>query len=234
MSAESKSPEEYRTALESEELDKLTKGLSKLQVSNEKPLMHTFPVKTEPDATHSNAAPLLQTTKKGKSVKGLTVNVQAASRKRAEAKAKNERGTRKTSRRTAVNSGPPENAASKPLPIPNVLPPIPEGTRRTRGQTRKVLEKAQLAQKKGVKARSKKAYKTFQQRARNSRRAKVAMKRTGDMKTLQALKKEERSRKAKEAAAKTAATKAEKEAKKQAAVEKAQATKASKKDTEMK
>jgi hypothetical protein len=224
MSAESKSPEEYRSALESEELDKLTKGLSKLQVSNEKPLMHTFPVKSERGATQS---------KRGKSVKGLTVNVQAASRKRTEAKAKNERGTRKASKRTAVNSGPPENAANH-LPIPNVLPPIPEGTRRTRGQTRRVLEKAQLAQKKGVKARSKKAYKTFQQRARNSRRAKVAMKRTGVMQTLQALKKEERSRKAKEAAAKTAATKAEKEAKKQEAIEKGKATKASKKDTEMK
>jgi len=53
------------------------------------------------------------------------------------------------------------------------------------------------------------------------------------MKTLQALKKEERSKKAKEAAVKTAAKRAEKEAKKQEAIEKAQATKASKKDTEM-
>jgi len=222
-SAETVSPEEYRSALESKELDKLTKGLSNLQVSNEKPLMHTFPVKTEHGAVKTEHGAT-----KGKSVKGRTVNVQTATRRRAETKARNERGTRRTSRRMAVNAGPPENAA------PNVLPPIPEGTRRTRGQTRKVLEKAQLAQKKGVKARSKKAYKTFEQRARNSRRAKVAMKRTGVMKTLQALKKEERSRKAKEAAAKTAATKAEKEAKKQEAIEKGKATKASKKDTEMK
>ena len=62
MSAESKSPEEYRTALESEELDKLTKGLSKLQVSNEKPLMHTFPANTQPRAAQTQS-------KKGKSVK---------------------------------------------------------------------------------------------------------------------------------------------------------------------
>ena len=222
-SAESKSPEEYRTALESEELDKLTKGLSKLQVSNEKPLMHTFPVNTQPRAAQTQS-------KKGKSVKGHAVNVQASARKRTEAKAKNERQTRKLSRRNAVKSASPE----KPVAIPNVLPAIPEGTRRTRGQTRKALEKGQLAQKKGVKARTKKAYKTFEQRARNSRRAKVAMKRTGVMKTLQALKKEERSRKAKEAAVKTAAAKAEKEAKKQEAIEKGKATKASKKDTEMK
>ena len=227
MSAESKSPEEYRTALESEELDKLTKGLSKLQVSNEKPLMHTFPANTQPRAAQTQS-------KKGKSVKGYTVNVQASTRRRAEAKEKNERQTRKSSKRTAVKPASPENAASNPLAIPNVLPPIPEGTRRTRGQTRKVLERVQLAQKKGVKARTKKAFKTFEQRARDRRQAKITMKRTGFMKAANALKKEERSRRAKETAAKTAAAKAEKKAKKQAAVEKAQATKASKKDTEMK
>jgi hypothetical protein len=231
MSAETKSPEDYRSALEADELDKLTKGLAGLSVSNEKPLMTTYPT-TKPGATTQG-----KTTTKGKSAKARTVNVQAATRKLAEEKGKTGREARQTKKRAtatvATVASPPKAASLKEANLEKVLAAIPEGTRRTRAQTRKVLEKVPLAQRKGAKTHKKKISKTLEQRARERRAAKISMKRFGNYKTTQALKKEERSRKAKETAAKAAATRAEKEEKKKQALAKAAATRASKKDETM-
>lgn len=232
-SRETVTPEDYRTALEEEELEKLTQGLTGLRVSNEKPLMRTYsvqPTTSRPGATQATSTQ--GKTRRGKSAKAHNVNIQAATRKLAAEHRKSKKESQMAKRRNA--SAAAVDSVPKAESLPNVLPAIPEGTRRTRAQTRKALEtRVPIAQKKGVKTFKKKVALTYEQLMRQRRQARITAKRFGLNKETQAQKKAERSRKAKEAAAKAAASRAAKEEKKKAAIEKAKATKASKKDTEM-
>lgn len=243
-SIESLTPKEYAKALNEAEEEKLVTALEGLQVSNvkpEKPLMSTYPA-TKPGATQdvSTQRKAKQSTR-GKSTKARTVNLQAATRKMAVEHAKSGRQSKLSTKRTAAAvevAAAPKAESIKEANLKVVLATIPEGQRATRSKIREAVAKVPIAQRKGAKTfKKKKVGLSFEQKSRLKRQALVHQKRFGTRKgkrvELTTAERAERSRKAKEAAAKSQATRAAKEEKKKAAIEKAKATKASKKDTEM-